>query len=68
VACGRFDGYWEQNLKPWDTAAGSLVASEAGARVTDFSNRHFTVDSQETLATNGRIHKEMLALLQLKIQ
>jgi myo-inositol-1(or 4)-monophosphatase len=65
VACGRFDGYWEQNLKPWDTAAGSLIASEAGAYVTDFSNRPFTVDANEILATNDGIHKEMLSLLQM---
>lgn len=66
VACGRFDGFWEQNLKPWDTAAGSVIASEAGAQVTDFSNQHFTVDAKEILTTNGCIHKEMLSLLQLK--
>jgi myo-inositol-1(or 4)-monophosphatase len=66
VACGRFDGYWEQNLKAWDTAAGMLVAREAGAVVTDFSNHHFTVDKKEILATNGRIHEAMLLLLELK--
>jgi myo-inositol-1(or 4)-monophosphatase len=66
VACGRFEGFWEQNLKPWDTAAGSLIAAEAGAPVTDFSNRRFRVDGKEILATNGRIHDEMLKLLRLK--
>jgi myo-inositol-1(or 4)-monophosphatase len=66
VACGRFSGFWEQNLKPWDTAAGALIAQEAGARITDFSNEPFAVDKKEILATNGKIHKEMLALLQLK--
>jgi myo-inositol-1(or 4)-monophosphatase len=66
VACGRFDGFWEQNLKPWDTAAGSLIAYEAGAQVTDFSNRQFAIDAKEILATNGCIHKEMLSLLHLK--
>jgi len=66
VACGRFDGFWEQNLKPWDTAAGSIIASEAGANVTDFSNRPFNVDAKEILATNGCIHEEMLNLLRLK--
>ena len=67
VACGRFEGYWEQNLRPWDTAAGSLIAMEAGAAVTDFSNQPFNNGvSKEILATNGRIHREMLSLLELK--
>ena len=66
VACGRFDGFWEQCLKPWDTAAGSIIAAEAGAQVTDFSNRHFSVDAKEILATNGSLHEEMLGLLRLK--
>ncbi len=66
VACGRFAGYWEQYLHPWDTAAGVLIAREAGAAVTDFSNREFTLDKEEILATNGNIHKEMLALLSLE--
>ena len=66
VACGRFEGFWEQNLKPWDTAAGSLIAAEAGGRVTDFSNQGFQVDAKEILATNGQIHDEMLSLLRLE--
>lgn len=66
VACGRFEGFWEQNLKPWDTAAGSLIAAEAGGHVTDFSNRRFQVDAKEILATNGQIHDEMLSLLRLE--
>ncbi len=66
VACGRFDGFWEQNLKPWDTAAGMLIAKEAGAMVTDFSNKPFAVDKKEILATNSKIHKEMLSLLEAK--
>ncbi|MGD2269122.1 MAG: inositol monophosphatase family protein [Desulfobacterales bacterium] len=65
VACGRFDGFWEQNLKSWDTAAGVLVAVEAGAVVTDFSNNHFTIDHKEILATNGHIHQEMISLLDI---
>jgi len=66
VACGRFDGFWEQNLKPWDTAAGVLIAREAGARVTDFAGHPFTNREPEILATNGRIHIDMLALLALQ--
>jgi myo-inositol-1(or 4)-monophosphatase len=63
LACGRFDGFWEQNLHPWDTAAAVLIASEAGAVVTDFANNPFTIDKMEILATNGKIHADMLSLL-----
>ena len=66
VACGRFAGYWEQNLQPWDTAAGFLIAKEAGALVTDYLNQAFTLDKKEILATNGNIHKEMLTLVSLE--
>ena len=65
VACGRFDGFWEQNLKPWDTAAGMLIAQEAGGRVTDFSNQTYSVDKKEILATNGKIHEQLIALLKI---
>ena len=64
VACGRFDGYWEQYLQPWDMAAGALIASEAGASVTDFSNGDFLTDADEILVTNGWIHNEMLSLME----
>jgi myo-inositol-1(or 4)-monophosphatase len=65
VACGRFEGFWEQNLKPWDTAAGVLIAAEAGARVTRFSNQPYEPGDQDILVTNGYIHKEMLGLLEI---
>ena len=65
VACGRFEGFWEQNLKPWDTAAGALIAAQAGGQVTTFSSHPYTVDQTEILATNGHIHKEMLELLKI---
>lgn len=65
LACGRFDGYWEQNLKPWDTAAGFLIAREAGAHITDFSSSAYSIYGSEILATNGRIHTEMLDLLKV---
>ena len=65
LACGRFDGFWEQNLHAWDTAAAVLIASEAGAVVTDFANNPFTIDKKEILATNGKIHAEMISLLRL---
>jgi myo-inositol-1(or 4)-monophosphatase len=66
VACGRFDGYWEQNLKPGDMAAGAIIAAEAGAVITNFSNQPFSIDQKEILVTNGKIHQEMLSLLDLK--
>ena len=66
VSCGRFEGFWEQNLNPWDTAAGALIAQEAGAVITDFSNRPFDIYQKEILATNGKTHQEMLSLLELK--
>lgn len=65
VACGRFEGFWEQNLHPWDTAAGMLIAQEAGAEVTDFNGGTFSPFGKEILATNGRIHKEMINRLTL---
>jgi myo-inositol-1(or 4)-monophosphatase len=60
VAAGRFDGFWEFNLNPWDTAAGVLIAEEAGARITDFSGGPFQLNSRETLASNGRVHEALL--------
>jgi len=60
VACGRVDGYWEWRLKPWDVAAGVLIVAEAGGRVTDFSGKRFSAYGEQTLATNGRIHRAML--------
>jgi myo-inositol-1(or 4)-monophosphatase len=63
VACGRFEGFWEENLKPWDTAAGALIAEEAGGGTTDFSGRPYTRDMLEIAATNGFIHQELLKLL-----
>ncbi len=68
VACGRFDGFWEQNLKPWDTAAGVLIAQEASARITDFSSQPFLLDKKEILCTNGTIHDEMISLLNVEEQ
>jgi myo-inositol-1(or 4)-monophosphatase len=66
LACGRFEGFWEQNLKPWDTAAGLLIAREAGARVTDFGDNVYTIDMPQLLATNGKIHHQMLELIRLE--
>jgi len=60
VAAGRFDGFWEFNLNPWDTAAGVLIVEEAGGRVTRFDGSAFELDSRETLASNGLIHDALL--------
>ena len=60
VACGRFDGFWEFNLNPWDTAAGVLIIEEAGGRVTRFDGSPFEIDSRETLASNGLLHEPLL--------
>jgi len=66
VAAGRFDAYWEEQLHPWDTAAGHLIVTEAGGHVTDFNNCPFVPDMKSILASNGRIHNQMLELLDLK--
>jgi myo-inositol-1(or 4)-monophosphatase len=63
VACGRFDGFWELKLKPWDVAAGALIIEEAGGRVSDFEGRTFDPFNQQVLASNGLIHEEMRAVL-----
>jgi myo-inositol-1(or 4)-monophosphatase len=64
VAAGRADAYWEGQLKPWDSAAGTLIAREAGAKVTDYRGADYTYDKDELLASNGLVHTQMLALLQ----
>jgi myo-inositol-1(or 4)-monophosphatase len=65
IASGRFDGFWEMKLHPWDVAAGSLFIVEAGGRVTDFKGGAFSIHSAECLATNGFIHAEMAAVLNM---
>ncbi len=64
VACGRYDGFWEFNLNPWDTAAGVLIVEEAGGKVTGFDGSPFELNSRETLASNGLLHAAMLAEFQ----
>ena len=65
VACGRFDGFWELKLNPWDVAAGALIVREAGGHVSDFQNQEFSIFKSEILATNGLIHQQMLEIIQL---
>ncbi len=66
TACGRFDGYWEIKLSPWDQAAGSLILRESGGAVTDFQNKPFDIYGDEVLGTNGHIHGQMLKVLSKK--
>ncbi|MGC2446815.1 MAG: inositol monophosphatase family protein [Candidatus Sulfotelmatobacter sp.] len=60
VASGRFDGFWEFNLNPWDTAAGALIVEEAGGKVSRFDGSPFQIDSRETLASNGLVHDALV--------
>jgi len=66
VAAGRLDGFWERDLKPWDVAAGALIVDEAGGRVTKMDGTVFDVREGGILASNGRIHDEMLEVIRLR--
>jgi myo-inositol-1(or 4)-monophosphatase len=61
VAAGRYDGFWEFNLNPWDTAAGVLIVEEAGGKVTRFDGSPFELNSRETLASNGLLHDVLMS-------
>ncbi|HTH51202.1 MAG TPA: inositol monophosphatase family protein [Pyrinomonadaceae bacterium] len=63
VACGRFDGFWEEGLNPWDMAAGVLLIEEAGGQVTGYGGSSFTIYNPPMLATNGLIHDQMASIL-----
>jgi len=63
VACGRFDGFWELNLSPWDTAAGALIVEEAGGRLTNFTGGNFSNYEPQIVASNGLIHDRMIEVL-----
>lgn len=63
VAAGRFDGFWELKLRPWDFAAGCLIVSEAGGRVTRFDGAAVRLDHGDVVASNGGLHAQMLAVL-----
>lgn len=67
LAMGRFDGFWELKLHPWDTAAGKLIVEEAGGKVTDFSGGPFNIYLKEILASNGKIHQQMIEVLRLSL-
>jgi myo-inositol-1(or 4)-monophosphatase len=63
VACGRFDGFWEMDLHPWDSAAGMLIVEEAGGKVTRFDRSPYSPYDKNILATNGHIHNKMSSFL-----
>ena len=63
VACGRFDGFWEDGLSPWDIAAGMLLIEEARGKVTNFDNEPLNIYTKKVLATNGLVHDDMLRVL-----
>ncbi|MFQ5877927.1 MAG: inositol monophosphatase family protein [Acidobacteriota bacterium] len=64
VACGRYDGFWEMSLAPWDVAAGSLIVREAGGTVTDFLALGGFLDSGDIIAANPQLHPAMLKIVQ----
>ncbi|RFS24003.1 inositol monophosphatase [Chitinophaga silvatica] len=63
VACGRFDGFYEHHLQPWDSAAGSLIVTESGGKITDFSGNPYSPYTKQVLATNGLIHQALQDLV-----
>lgn len=65
TAAGRFDGYWEQGLSPWDIAAGVLIVKEAGGIISDFKGKECTIYDKEIMASNGLIHQRMVEVLNL---
>src|SRR5262245_24777427 len=68
VACGRFDGFWELNLSPWDMAAGALIVSEASGRVSDFNGGAYSSYKPEIIASNGLIHDRMIEVVAMAAQ
>jgi myo-inositol-1(or 4)-monophosphatase len=65
VACGRFDGFWEMKLSPWDMAAGAIIVQEAGGRVSDFDDNEYNPYGKEIVASNVQIHRQILDVLRL---
>jgi myo-inositol-1(or 4)-monophosphatase len=65
VACGRFDAYWEIDQSPWDIAAGGLIVEEAGGRMSDFRGGPFDIYDGETVATNRRVHDQIVRILRM---
>jgi len=67
VAAGILDGFWERDLWPWDTAAGMVILSEAGGKISDYSGNPFNPFLKEIVASNGLIHEEMLSVIANKL-
>ncbi len=65
LACGRFDGFWEDGLKAWDVAAGLLLIEEAGGYITDFNGARLDIYTPKVLASNGLIHDAMMKVLRM---
>ncbi len=63
LAAGRFDGFWEASLSPWDVAAGALLIREAGGRLSGYAGEPFQLETRRILASNGRLHDEMMGIL-----
>ena len=63
VAAGRFDGFWEQHLKPWDVAAGAFIVQEAGGLVTGIDGSPFDPAAAHLVASNGRVHDQLLSVI-----
>ena len=63
VAAGRLAGFWEENLKPWDTAAGVLLVTEAGGAVTTFTGSSYDLSSPNILASNGLLHQDLVEFI-----
>lgn len=64
VACGRFDGFYEYSLNPWDVAGGSIIVTEAGGRVADFSRGNNFLFGEEIVATNASVYEEFATLVE----
>ncbi|NJO25165.1 MAG: inositol monophosphatase, partial [Bacteroidia bacterium] len=63
VAAGRFDGFYEHKLQAWDSAAGFLIVEEAGGKITDFENKYYSPYQPHIVATNGKIHDQLLKVI-----
>lgn len=63
LACGRLDGFWEPNLKPWDMAAGALIITEAGGKLSSYDGSDFDLYGTNIVASNGLVHGEIIEVL-----
>jgi myo-inositol-1(or 4)-monophosphatase len=64
LACGRYDGFFERGLSPWDVAAGFILVTEAGGKISDYAGKATNIDQREVLATNGPLHRPILKVIQ----